>query len=441
MPPRTSDEVGLATVQVRQFQRTERGRRENVRQHTETRAVRQIQQIQARRTPANDILGHLSTDHDIPEAAWMAGQKEWQAKGEAAWKAAGNRYAAMHDRDHTLGVTDHEHAEPVTSDAVADALARKAGRSPSQRPSMAGKLAQAQSEAKGGMEGSPLIGSGNSPKSAGTPKASSLGDKASGAKPLGANALAAAAKPNSAETVKQTAIRAMAAAAVASRNYTEAEAQQALNDVKQLAAEADKELEEQGKARVVTHIAWVLAGVVLAAVTGGMGLPLLVSIVLGLLPTAAGEIFDVALVERGHGRQAVVKAAQKTSSAAKKAATRKKTALTAQQELAISFWALAAAAGGISNSPVAMTREVLVRALTAKGAPEDVADAIADGAIEEAQRTLMIKKAGARMADQQVNERATASRIPVDELVRRGNGRIHEEPDTAPAPARKQGTS
>lgn len=422
------EELHLATVQVRQFQRTERGRRQSVRAHSEmTRGAQQIQKIQARRSPsteaANDILSHLSTDHDIPEAAWMAGQKEWTAKGEAAWKAAGNRYAAMHNQDHQLGVTDHEHAEPVTSDAVADALAKKAGRSGS-RPSMAGKLDQAQSEAKGGMEGNPLVsGPGKAPK-AGT-----------GGKKLAAGDLAQAGKPSGPETVKATALRAMAAAAVASRYYSEEEMKQALADVQRLAAEADKELEEQGKARLVTHAMWILAGVVLAAVTGGMGLPLLVSIVLGLLPAAAAEIFDVALVERGHGRAAVVKAA----SGARKAVSgaKKKVGLTAQEELAIGFWALAAAAGGMSNSPLAMTREVLVRALTAKGAPDDVAQEIADGAIEEAQRTMMTKRSGQRMADQQMNERAQASRIPVDELVRRGAGRIHEEPDAATAPAKK----
>lgn len=399
------DLVALATVPVRQFQRVERGREQNVRAHTE-------------------VLNHLSDDHDIPEAAWKAGQKEWEQRGEAAWKVAGARYQAMHDQDHRLGTAGHEHAKPITGDQVADALAAKAGRGRvSGRPSMQGMLQRDLAGARGTMENNPLV-TGATPRGAGASEHAATG-------------MASAAKePGQQETVRQTALRGLAAAAVASRNYTEHEVQNVLNDVKQLAEAADKEIEERSKASIVNTIVWALAGVVVSAITGGMGVPLLISIVLGLLPTAAGEIFDKSLVERGHGRQAAVSAHKAVSSAASKAKTtaskakpsNRKTRLTVAFHVEAAILALAAAGGVTDNSPEAMTREVLYRALLAKGAPDDVAQAMVDGAMEESRRTMMAKRVNERMAKQAMNAKAEPSRIPVDELVRRGHGILHEEP-------------
>lgn len=407
--------IGLATVPVKGFQRVERGRVQNVRPHTET----------------EDLLNHLSDDHDIPQAAWMAGQKEWEQRGEAAWRAAGARYTAMHNQDHRLGTAGHDHSQPITTDQVADALAKKAGRGgvSARQSKMQGMLARDMEAAKGSMEHNPLLGGGES--------------KAPGAAGHALTGMSEAARTHDKETIRQTALRGMAAAAVASRNYTEDEAHKVIQDIKSLAEQADQEVNDQSKASLVMTVVWAMAGLVLSAITSGMGVPLLLSLVIGLLPTAAGEIIDPMLVEGGHGRQAVLKAHAAVSSSASKAKTTaskarstaskartRKTALAAVTEAIVAL----AASGASNNSPEAMTREVLYRALLAKGAPEDVANALVDGAINESRRTMMAKRTNQRMSEQAMRRPAEPIRLPVDELVRRGHGRLHEEPKGPPSP-------
>jgi hypothetical protein len=83
--------IGLAEVNVRQYNRFEKGKEQNVRQHSETRADRAAQN------------GWIPTDK------WRQGQLDWEKTGESAWKQHGDRDRA---RD----------AAHPTADSIADHL-------------------------------------------------------------------------------------------------------------------------------------------------------------------------------------------------------------------------------------------------------------------------------------------------------------------------------
>lgn len=271
---RIEDELRLAVVPVRQFTRLERGREQVVRQHSET-------------TTGTGV------DKDIPQADWLKGQQVWKQRGEAAWKSAG----AM-ERASNATAEARRDAQQAAQRTTEVTQARPPVRS---RSAIASKINDAaQDAASRGRPALERTGEGSQRQLPSSTKGFSLQqhvenmetERQSIGRRLSNNPLFGGPEhtPGSIAPMEQAihdaADRAVMEAAIRSGIFNpdsmsstmqelgsmEDKLHQLQGEVKtEVKQEVDTEVAEQGRAVMALNILGIVAGILVAALTGGIG--------------------------------------------------------------------------------------------------------------------------------------------------------------------------
>jgi hypothetical protein len=270
----------LATANVRGYTRVVRGRAEAVRPHVETRT---------------DAAG----GGWIPEPKWQAGQQEWEKEGEAAWEKKGQAAWESHEwvrraaevkpgRDERSG-SSRAPAQPGGVRPGADRRPHVSSARAQQRAErMAARSGRLQNRAAGGVQPVPSRPTGTlqerveQMESARKTEADRVGNH-----PL-FNQPPAVASPSE-QLISEAANRAVQDAAVRSGVMDESTMSHVMGELAALEAqvtsahqriasetkEVEKRVEhhkrEEARARMALNILGILAGILLIAVTGGVG--------------------------------------------------------------------------------------------------------------------------------------------------------------------------
>lgn len=122
---------------------------------------------------------------------------------------------------------------------------------------------------------------------------------------------AAPAKPpqpdqsNTPMAANPASLQAVARAAIHSRVYTDIEIGKAMEEIEQLKTEAAKTEAAEPRATLAVHLGFIALGVIAAALTAGMAMPLVGVLAMTTMPLVASELAEFHVIGRGRGMKAI----------------------------------------------------------------------------------------------------------------------------------------